>query len=252
MTIDAPKKEQITLLRRLWKEVFADTEQFLDNFFALGFSLSRCRCVTEDGTVKAALYWFDCRCGEAKFAYLYAVATAENSRGRGLCRRLMENTHEHLRNSGYAGAILVPASDSLRNMYAGMGYLPGGRVTEFSCAAGQTSIAVQKLNAREFALRRRELLPENAVYQQEEFISLLSSQCGLYGGDGFALAAYVEDGILQAEELLGDRSAAPGILRALDAAEGNFRIPGEEKPFAMYCPLTENCPEPGYYGIAFA
>ena len=117
MTIDSPKIDQLPQLRALWKEAFGDTDAYLDSFFTLGFSPERCRCMTEDGQVSAALYWFDCSCQGARLAYLYAVATAENRRGVGLCRLLMDNTHAHLKKAGYAGAILVPASASLRQMY---------------------------------------------------------------------------------------------------------------------------------------
>ena len=102
MTIDAPRQEQIGQLRLLWKEAFGDTDAFLDSFFAIAFACDRCRCVTEDSRVTAALYWFDCSCGGKKMAYLYAVATAKDRRGSGLCRALLEDTHAHLKKKGYA------------------------------------------------------------------------------------------------------------------------------------------------------
>ena len=251
MTIDAPKVEQIPQLRQLWKDVFGDSDSFLDSFFSLAFSPERCRCVTEGDKVNAVLYWFDCCSKGMKLAYLYAVATAEDCRGRGLCRRLMENTHEYLCSSGYAGAILVPATGSLRSMYGRMGYLSGTTVTEFDCAAGQIPAQMQQLDVEEYQRRRGTMLPKDAVVQQGAFAALLDSQCDLYGGDGFLVAVYVDGSKAYAEELLGDVSAAPDILRALDMQEGSFRIPGGEKPFAMYCPLTPDCPKPGYFGISF-
>ena len=251
MTIEAPKIEQIPDLRRLWKAVFGDSEQFLDSFFSLACAPERCRCIAGEGEIKAALYWFDCCCKDEKFAYLYAVATAENHRGQGLCRQLMENTHAHLRSLGYTGAILVPATDSLRNMYAGMGYLPGTTVTEITCTAGEKPAQLQRLDAGEYVRRLWAMLPADAVVQQREFTALLADNCQLYGGEEFLTAVYVEDGTVHAEELLGDAAAAPGILTALGATKGTFRIPGAEKEFAMYCPLKPDCPKPGYFGISF-
>ena len=251
MTIEAPKAEQIPDLRRLWKDVFEDSDQFLDSFFSLAFSPERCRCVVAGGGIKAALYWFDCCCKDEKFAYLYAVATAESSRGQGLCRQLMEHTHAHLRRLGYTGAILVPATDSLRNMYAGMGYLPGTTVTEVTCLPGEMPAHLQRLDAEEYECRRKAMLPAGAVVQQGEFTALLADNCDLYSGEGFLTAVYVDDGVVHAEELLGNAAAAPGILAALGATEGTFRIPGAEKEFAMYCPLKPDCPKPGYFGISF-
>ena len=60
MTIDRPLPEQLPQLRGLWKEAFGDTDAFLDIFFHRAFSRNRCRCVTLNGQVVAALYWFDC------------------------------------------------------------------------------------------------------------------------------------------------------------------------------------------------
>ena len=251
MTIDTPKPEQIAGLRQLWKEAFGDTDAFLDRFFSVAFAAERCRCVTEDSRVMAALYWFDCSCRGEKLAYLYAVATAKDCRGRGLCRRLLEDTHSHLKSLGYAGTILVPADDALRQMYGRMGYLPGTTVDEFTCLTGERETPVRILDKAEYLRRRRSLLPENAVDQEGLLTDLLSEQCGLFGGDGFLLAAWKEGGVLHAEEFLGNRETATGVVKALGAEKGIFRTPGKGKPFAMYCPLKANCPGIGYFGISF-
>lgn len=250
MTIDAPKQEQIRQLRRLWKEAFGDTDAFLDSFFGIAFSPDRCRCVTEDGRVTAALYWFDCECDGKKMAYLYAVATAQNCRGRGLCRSLLEDTHRHLECFNYAGTILVPADEALGQMYGRMGYLLATSVSEFSCGPGEQPTALRSLTAEEYSRRRRELLPAGGVIQEGPLTDLLAEQCGMFGGEDFLTAAWMEDGVLHTEEFLGNRDAAPGIVKALGAVKGIFRAPGEGKSFAMYRPLGEDCPKPGYFGIS--
>lgn len=250
MTIDKPRTGQIPALRQLWQEAFGDSEAYLDSFFSLAFSPDRCRCVTENNRVAAALYWFDCSCRGERFAYLYAVATAEDCRGRGLCRRLMENTHAHLKALGYAGTILVPASERLRQMYSRMGYLPGTTAASLRCDAGERAAELRALDGDEYERRRREMLPPEGVLQEGAMTALLADQCGLFGGENFLLAAWIEDGVLYGEELLGSPAAAPEIVRALGAEKGIFRIPGEEKAFAMYRPLMDACPKPGYFGIS--
>ena len=250
MTIDSPKPEQLRQLRLLWQEAFGDTDAYLDSFFSLAFSPDRCRCVTEGGRVTAALYWFDCRCQGEKLAYLYAVATASDCRGKGLCRQLMDSTHAHLHASGYAGAILVPASEALRQMYGKMGYLPGTRIRRLRCAAGEQAVPLEALSGAEFERRRLRFLPPDAVAQDGAMTALLADQYGLFGGDGFLLAAWLEEGLLTAEEFLGDPAAVPGILKALGAEAGIFRMPGQDLEFAMYRPLVPQCPKPGYFGIS--
>ena len=250
MTIDAPKPWQIPQLRQLWQEAFGDSDAFLDSFFSLGFSAERCRCVTEEDRVTAALYWFDCSCDGRKMAYLYAVATEKDSRGRGLCRMLMENTHAHLGQMGYLGTILVPATEPLREMYGKMGYSPGTTVSSLRCGAREGTVRLKILDRLAYERRRRELLPASGVLQEGAMTALLQDQMGLFGGDDFILAAWVEDGVLHGEELLGSVASAPEIVRALRAEKGVFRIPGGDEPFAMYCPLADDCPGPDYFGLA--
>jgi sugar phosphate isomerase/epimerase len=43
----------------------------------------------------------------------------------------------------------------------------------------------------------------------------------------------------------------PGILKALNYDRGNFRIPGNSCPFAMFHPLTNSAIFPSYFGFAF-
>lgn len=248
MNIDYPLQSQIEELRGLWQASFGDEDAFLDAFFAHGFAPDRCRCVTEDGKIVAALYWFDCSVNGQPLAYLYAIATAKARRGKGLCRALMENTHSHLKYLGYAGAILVPAENSLFGMYKKMGYEICSHVAEFSCTAGEEKIPLRKLNAEEYCALRREYLPQNGVHQERSCVEFLQTMADFYAGDDFLLTIAKEDAY--APELLGNSERAAGILSALGRKNCRFRIPGAEKPFAMYHPLSE-LPAPDYFGLAF-
>lgn len=249
MTIDYPTQENISGLRSLWQEAFGDSDAFLDIFFATGYDSGRCRCITEGDGVAAALYWFDCTCHGEKIAYLYAVATALSHRGQGLCHQLMADTHAFLKARGYAGAILVPGEESLFRFYGAMGYQTVACADQIRCAAGDTPISVNALSPEEYAARRRQLLPAGSVVQEGENLAFLSEICGLYGGNGWVMAATGEGEVLSAMEFLGNTAAIPGILSTLGKKEGTFRTPGS-KPFAMYLPF-DHSPAPTYFGLAF-
>lgn len=251
MKTDQPALAQVPQLRLLWKEAFGDPDWFLDAFFAAAFSPGRCRCITAGDQIAAALYWFDCGLGKQKIAYIYAVATAKAHRGKGLCHRLMADTHALLARSGYSGALLVPQQESLRQFYHGMGYRNAGGMEDFFCTAGKEPVPLRAIGREEFALRRRRMLPPGSVLQEGENLVFLESQLQFYTGAGFLLAAWEDKGILHGTEYLGNREMAPGILRALNCREGVFRIPGEKAPFAMFLPLTENAEIPAYFGFAF-
>lgn len=245
-----PTSELYPGLRQLWQGAFDDSDAFLDHFWRTGFTPERCLCAEEKGIVCAALYWFDCLCGDKKLAYLYAVATKISHRGQGLCRQLTDKTLTVLRGRGYAGAVLCPENDGLFAMYRKMGFCHTLTLRKFSADSGNAPVALQPLDAHAYARLRRAYLPKRSVVQEGENLAFLAGFANFYAGEGFLLAARKEEGTLFAMELLGDAALAPGILAALNAAKGSFRTPGSEKPFALYAPLEDDF-APGYFGLAF-
>ncbi len=248
MNIDYPTREQIPALRTLWKQAFGDTDAFLDLFFSTAYAPRRCRCTNAQGQTVAALYWFDCTADGEKFAYLYAVATDPAFRGQGLCRRLMDDTHRLLKEQGYAGTVLVPGEPELFAMYEKMGYTDLSGAGNFSVSTG-SPISLRQVTAEEYAAARRALLPPGSIVQEGENLRFLGSYAKLYAGNGFVLAGITEGTHLYCTELLGDRTAAPGIVSALGMQTGTFRTPGEDR-FSMYHPLKD-IPAPRYFGLAF-
>lgn len=253
--IDAPRDIDIPALRRLWQEAFGDSDAFLDTFFGTAYSPARCRCVTVDGDIAAALYWFDCTHADRRIAYLYAVATAKAYRGQGLCHALMTDTHRHLTEQGYAGVILSPGSDSLYGFYGSMGYRVCTFVREFTChaapASDGASVRLRPLDISAYAALRRRYLPADSVLQEGESLTFLHTMATCYEGDGFLMAARTEGKGLRCVELLGDPSAAEHIVRTLGCETGFFRTPGTEIPLTVFLPLREQVPAPAYFGLPF-
>ena len=232
-------------LRTLWTECFGNEENWIDAFFQTAFDPSHVCCLRRHGRLAAALCWMDTDCQGRKLAYLYAIATAPAHRHQGLCRELMMETHEILARQGYAGAILVPGDEGLRQMYGKMNYVNFGGIRRFCAEAGEP-IPIRRLSPEEYTALRREYLPAGGVVQENGAVEFLASGAELYVGEDFLLAMSGEFGL----ELLGNGDAAPGILGALGLESGSFRTPGEE-PFAMFRSLSEEDWQPGYFGLAF-
>lgn len=251
MKIDFPVPSQYDQLTALWQEAFGDSEEFVDGFFCTGFSPSRCRCVTEDGNIVAALYWFDVHFDNQRFAYVYAVAVKKSHRGKGLCTALMEDTHTHLRLRGYEGVLLMPQSNELRQMYGKMGYRDCTRMDKFTCEASGEAAPLRRIDREEYAALRREFLPKNGAVQEDENIAYLEMMAFFYAGEDFLLAAHKNGKQLYCPELLGNTQTAPGILTALGCTEGQFRAPGEGHPGAMLHDLTGRAKAPTYLGLTF-
>lgn len=237
----------ITELRRLWKQAFGDPDAFLDDFFATGFSADRCHYLTQDGQLAAALYWFDCQLDGRKLAYVYAVATDKAFRNRGLCRRLLAQTHQRLYDQGYSGALLVPGSEDLFRLYEKLGYRTCSSISEETCIAG-VPVPVQTIAPETYATLRRQYLPTGGVLQEGTTLDFLARFAKFYAGDGFVLAASLDGATAYVHELLGAADAA-GITAALGAAQGRIRTPGQGRPFAMYFALNQ-APAPAYFGLA--
>ena len=237
-------------LRKLWQEAFGDPDAALDAFFATGFSPDRCHYLCENGIPVSANYWFDCEVDGQKLAYLYAIATLKSHRGKGLAHRLIAETHEILKNQGYAGAILVPGEESLFDFYEKIGYRTVTTVRELSVTASNAPVALHKIDPTEYTHLRKTLLPSGGVVQEGATLNYLHTYCDFYGGEDFVLAAAMDGATLVAQEYLGDCAKAGGILRALGAKKGQFRTPGTDRNFAMYLPFTADCPRPEYFGLA--
>ena len=249
MIIDFPREEHIPSLKALWKEAFGDTDAFADSFFEKGFSLYRCRCIRKGSRVLAALYWFDCHWQDKRLAYIYGVATAKESRGQGLCHKLMENTQAILLQLGYTGVVLVPAKPTLFDFYKKMGYACFGGIHTWEASAG-APIALQEISYKEYAALRKDFLPENSVLQEGALLRFLGSYARFWQGDDFlACTAEEDNGALVCYELLGNTDAAPGIVAALGKAAGTFRTIGTS-PFAMYLSLTDDPALPQYFAFA--
>lgn len=251
MICKQPGREEISQLLTLWKQVFGDWNGFWEMFLQTAFSPERCRCFSESGKITAALTWLECSCGGQKIAYVYAVVTHPEHRGRGLCRKLLEQVHDELREAGYASVLLVPAEPGLREMYRKLGYEPCTRVSEFQCEAGEEPISLRAMGPQDYAVLRRRFLPEGGVIQEGENLTFLAQQAQFYAGADFLMAAWQEEENLTAMELLGDPAAAPGILRTLGCKKGSFRGPGNGSAFSMIHRLREDAVIPGYFGFAF-
>lgn len=251
MRPEHPDSSRIPGLRSLWKKAFGDTDAFLDLFFSTAYAPERCRCITEQEAVAAALYWLDATCGGQKYAYIYAVATDPDHRGKGLCRRLMEDTAQVLKAAGYDGILLVPQDENLRIMYGKMGYETATHIGEKLCVAAPCPAPVREIGPEEYAAKRSAILPAGSVLQKGAALDFLGKLARFYVGDGFLAAVSRETEHLRILEYLGSQAATSALVAALGHTEATVRYPGADKPFAMYLPLTPNCKKPKYFAFCF-
>lgn len=236
MIIKHPAPHHHAGMAALWTEAFGDSREFVEMFFSTGFSPSRSAVCVEDDAVVAALYWFDCLWQGRKIAYLYAIATKKERRGKGICNQLMEKTHALLKEKGYHGAILVPAEDSLFGFYAKMGYTPCcpchfDRSTphcHFERSDSGVEKSVSPITVAQYRKFQEKLLPENAVTHTDAAFLYLSCFGEFYK---------TETGILC--------KTGNAVQEILPYAPGS-------KDSAMYLPLTADKTLPSYFALPLA
>lgn len=245
MAIDAAT---LSGLKALWEAAFGDTDEEIDAFFRTGFSPERCRYLIREGKVVCALYWFDCQWKGRPLAYIYALATLPDFRRQGLAGLLLEQTHTHLAQKGYYGAILKPA-EGLFSYYERQGYTTCGYVDTLYAEADQSPLPVKALSPEAYAARRRQYLPENSVIQEGDALRYLAAFSSFWEGPA---CVFCTDRNRQTMfEFLGARQNLPGVLNALGMASAEPVTPGHSEPFLMYHSLadTSEC-GPAYLGLS--
>lgn len=244
-----PTQSEVSQLRLLWLEAFG--EAYLNEYFDTAFSPARCFCAVEGGEVLSVIHWMDCVYPGGRLAYLYAIATRQDSRGKGIFRRLLDGTHAVLARQGYAGALLYPAEEELAAMYAKLGYVHSEPIREWTAQAAGEGMPLREISALEYGALRLRYLPEHAVQHTLPAFRFLGEIAQCWQGDGVLLAGIRTGETLEGLELLGESGKVPAVLAGLGCREGTFRAPGTGKPFAMFRPLTGGAAELGYFGLAY-
>ena len=273
--------EDIPVQRELWALAFGDAGAYVDNFYENYYRPERVLVLEENGIVRAMTAWFDTSLAvpgrkPLRAAYLYAVATHPDVRGRGFSGQLLSWADEHFRSLGFDAVTTVPAQPSLHHFFARNGFqecfthdqrnfVPAGPVSTPSFVLDPVS------PARYGELRELLLADLPHITYPLDALTYQAGCChvsggGLYAADtGYGLALLcaegTEDGRLLLKELLGMPEAQHALLAALPALLPNFsgiyRIPGEKVPFGMLKILNKperngwNWQSNAYLGLAF-
>lgn len=124
MLIDV--KKYSPSLRRLWAEAFGDDEEYAGLLFNEDNLPCECFAEIADGQVVSVLYLLESEirlkgkvfCGR----YLYAAATADSYRKKGLMAGLIRQAQEYVREKGLSFISLVPADEGLYGYYSRFGF----------------------------------------------------------------------------------------------------------------------------------
>lgn len=254
-----PKEQQA--LQDLWKLCFGDGEEVTDCFFALFPPKLHTRVIEVDGQIAAMASWLPTTLhmdGKAvPGAYIYAVATHPDYRGRGLCRTLMEELEHSLFLQDKDFAALCPAGESLYRFYGGMGY-ETVFYHETTCLKPEKESAALRLISPSAYLSLRESLLSisHCEWTREALDYLSATGCRFYRfADGGCAAVQQGSGEkLRIVELLSENqaSAISSLCHLSGAETAELSGPGKGQSHGMLKWLkNEQKSEPFYLGFAF-
>ena len=248
-------------LQSLWKLCFGDDEEVTDCFFALFPPKLHTRVMDHDGRIAAMASWLpvtlhlDGRIIPG--AYIYAVATHPDFRGKGLCRSLMEELEASLRLQGMEFAALCPAEDSLYRFYGAMGYKTAFyRSCRMMKPGDNKTVLTQVSSAAYGTLRESCLSLSHCEWNQAALGYLAATGVRFYrfssGGCG-AVQPGPEGRIRVLEVISQDVSSAVAALCfASGAQQAEVAQPGGEQPHGMLKWLKNGQKvDSAYLGFAF-
>lgn len=115
-------------LKALWKLVFADSNQYIDLFFARQYRGNETLIDTDNGAVRAMLFFprYSFRIGKrlVPAGYICGAATHPDHRKKGIMAGLIERAHIEMSLRGDEYSMLIPADESLYSYYSRFGYSP--------------------------------------------------------------------------------------------------------------------------------
>ena len=131
-------------MMRLWSDVFGDERHVVEEFM-VGYRPSArtfVRCSGDD--MVAMLHVVELVGAQMRVAYIYAVATAEQYRGRGLASGLMAEALGWIDNSGrFDCTMLIAADEAAQRLYSRFGFVPSDLHltfdTEYDFGTGDTT-----------------------------------------------------------------------------------------------------------------
>lgn len=241
--------------RELWALAFGDSGDYVDNFYKTYYRPDRVLVLEEEGRVRAMTAWFDTTFvvpgqGEYRAAYLYAVATHPDCRGRGLAAKLLADADRCFRGLSIPAVTTVPAEPSLHNFFGANGFREcfktfEGKLEPREIPAPKGDSLLRPVTPAEYGAVREKLLAEIPhVAYPVDALTYQAGCCavdrgGLYAGETAAgpvclCAEGAGDGLVMVKEYLGSptakRLSLPDLPRIAPADRWLVREPMPDDP----------------------
>ena len=244
-------------LQELWRECFGDSNEYVDLYFA-SHDIARHTMVFMDGENPVSMLSLlpmtvVTRAGILPARYVYAVATKESYRGRGISTRMLEAAHRVLRAEGVKLSVLVPSSAALYNFYGRRGF-------DTECYSGLAvvgreeiepftgSFVISEADPLEFMQIRERAFAGRTMFVRwdGDALAYRLTETAFNGGETLAITigdaraiavCHMEGGAVNVKELALDGMAAGTALSVLQHKYG-------ADEYHLRLPLDLDCPYP--------
>ncbi|MBQ8182768.1 MAG: GNAT family N-acetyltransferase [Clostridia bacterium] len=203
-------------LKKLWSKCFDDSADVIDNFFKKTVTPENTVSAFYNGEAVSALYIIESTIffsGQNYPAfYIYAVCTDPDFRGQGLMKKCFDFLFEEAKSREIDYIFLVPASDSLFEMYKKLGFKTGfsysQKIVNRACCDNKIT-DIRKLCYNDYVNIRKAFSTEKpvAVLDEKGFNSFYSpvgeTIRAFKSGDGYAVYE-TENGAVTVHEIFGD------------------------------------------------
>lgn len=119
-------KEWVSSLKVIWKDVFHDSDEYIDYFFDTYYKDEDTLVFFADEKPVSMVFMIPYLirfCGELMpVTYIYAAATLPEYRGKGYMEELLKESFEKGQSRGDVFSVLIPAEPSLYGYYSKFGY----------------------------------------------------------------------------------------------------------------------------------
>lgn len=231
----------------LWTDHFGGTQirwllcETVENDHAL---ILRRAC---DRRIAGQVFWQDCLFQGKKVAHLYGLCVRRELQRQRLGTELLEKLHAHLKEQGYAAVVLEPQDEELFWFYHYFGYEWAGGCDSFFAKA-EAPVDMRPLSPEEYHRLRGAYLPKNGLERPLAYFRSRRKEVSYHQGEGFLCS--IERGEPgRCLELLGDISAAGGIVGCLQKPHMKFYTPGKETQDLMLLDLVGDIPTDLYLGF---
>ena len=112
----------------LWSEVFGDEQQDIEDFFVRLYDPALTFTHSFDNQTVAMLHIIPLQSETENIAYIYAVATKEQFRGRGIASALLTSALRTIEQGRFHRAMLIPADQTSAKFYERFGFRATGEL----------------------------------------------------------------------------------------------------------------------------